>query len=178
VAVEWLYIGGALVAGFLAGALVLFLVRGRRPEVVEYEIVEEEPAAAPPSPPPPPAPPPEHHMIPPPERPPWARPELEARTASPPPRPPAPGPRPPASFEEDSFSVARPAPAPPRARSGAALPVDVGGIPTEWARRQVGPPEAGRAVGLCSGCGTRISVSRTRPLRIACPVCGRTRLLT
>ena len=50
-------------------------------------------------------------------------------------------------------------------------------IPTEWARRQVGPLEGGRMKGVCSGCGTSLSVSAARPLRIACPVCGRTRLL-
>ena len=50
-------------------------------------------------------------------------------------------------------------------------------VPTEWARRQVGPPEPGRTKGACSGCGAMLSVSDQRPLRIACPVCGRTRLL-
>lgn len=50
-------------------------------------------------------------------------------------------------------------------------------IPTEWARRQVGPLDNGRMKGLCSGCGTHLSISQERPVRIACPVCGRTRLL-
>lgn len=50
-------------------------------------------------------------------------------------------------------------------------------VPSEWARRQVGPVEPGRTKGVCSGCGTSISVTNARPLRIACPVCGRTKLL-
>lgn len=50
-------------------------------------------------------------------------------------------------------------------------------VPTEWARRQVGPVEPGRTAGACGGCGARLSVSNARPLRIACPVCGRTKLL-
>jgi hypothetical protein len=50
-------------------------------------------------------------------------------------------------------------------------------VPTEWARRQVGPTEPGRTAGACGGCGARLSVSTARPLRIACPVCGRTKLL-
>ena len=52
-----------------------------------------------------------------------------------------------------------------------------GEVQTEWARRQVGPVEAGRTAGACGGCGARLSVSNARPLRIACPVCGRTKLL-
>ena len=50
-------------------------------------------------------------------------------------------------------------------------------VPSEWARRQVGPVEPGRVAGACGGCGARLSVSTQRPLRIACPVCGRTKLL-
>lgn len=50
-------------------------------------------------------------------------------------------------------------------------------VPTEWARRQVGPAEPGRVAGACGGCGARLSVSNARPLRIACPVCGRTKLI-
>lgn len=50
-------------------------------------------------------------------------------------------------------------------------------IPSEWARRQVGPAEPGRTKGACGGCGAALSVSNQRPLRIACPVCGRTKLL-
>lgn len=49
-------------------------------------------------------------------------------------------------------------------------------VPTEWGRRQVGPPEAGRVVGVCSGCNARLSVTDTKPLRIVCPVCGRQKL--
>ena len=95
------------------------------------------------------------------------------------------------SFEaEPAFSVA-PARAPPRPAPLPASPRGVrptydpddppelpdSPIPTEWARRQVGPVEGGRMKGVCSGCGTSLSVSTARPLRIACPVCGRTRLL-
>lgn len=50
-------------------------------------------------------------------------------------------------------------------------------VASEWARRQVGPVEPGRVAGACGGCGARLSVSTQRPLRIACPVCGRTKLL-
>lgn len=50
-------------------------------------------------------------------------------------------------------------------------------IPTEWARRLLGNLGAGRTRGVCSGCGTHLSISQQRPVRIACPVCGRTRLL-
>jgi len=50
-------------------------------------------------------------------------------------------------------------------------------VPTEWARRQVGPVEPGRVAGVCGGCGSRLSVSNQRPLRIACPVCGRNKLI-
>jgi hypothetical protein len=72
---------------------------------------------------------------------------------------------------EDHFSIpAAPPPPPP-----AAEPQE--GIPTEWARRAVGPAEADRARGVCSGCGTKLAVTKRRPLRIKCPVCGRERLL-
>ncbi|HUR67831.1 MAG TPA: hypothetical protein VM370_01185 [Candidatus Thermoplasmatota archaeon] len=50
-------------------------------------------------------------------------------------------------------------------------------VETEWARRQVGPVEAGRVAGVCGGCGSRLSVTDRRPLRIACPVCGRNKLV-
>ena len=50
-------------------------------------------------------------------------------------------------------------------------------VQTEWARRQVGPVEPGRVAGACGGCGARLSVSAARPLRIACPVCGRSKLV-
>lgn len=69
--------------------------------------------------------------------------------------------------------------APPPAKSWAAQAMEQSGpeIPSEWARRQVGPVEPGRVAGACGGCGARLSVSTQRPLRIACPVCGRTKLL-
>jgi hypothetical protein len=69
------------------------------------------------------------------------------------------------------------APSPLSGRSVFATPAPPDPIPSEWARRQVGPVETGRSKGVCSGCGTSISVSNARPLRIACPVCGRTKLL-
>ena len=72
------------------------------------------------------------------------------------------------------------APRPPPARAVQPLPpLDEveSSVPTEWARRHVGPPEPGRVKGICSGCGTPLSISLRRPLRVACPVCGRTRLL-
>lgn len=85
-----------------------------------------------------------------------------------------------ASWEDEAFSVPKPAPRPEPESELARPPVPAmedSSIPTEWARRQVGPVEPGRAKGVCSGCGTALSISKRRPLRIACPVCGRTRLL-
>jgi hypothetical protein len=79
--------------------------------------------------------------------------------------------------EDDLFSVAKDE-LHPRSLAARPLPASKGGVPTEWARRQVGPLEPGRVRGMCSGCGTAISVSRNRPIRVACPVCGRTRLLS
>lgn len=83
----------------------------------------------------------------------------------------------------DHFSVSRPAGAtPPRpAMRGVERPP--GGpesnIPMEWAHRhEGGPAPPGRVRGVCSGCGSKLTVSNRKPLRIACPVCGRTRLLT
>ncbi|GEM_PF-4360567 len=71
-----------------------------------------------------------------------------------------------------------PMPLPPILRQGRSAPPPAPEpIPTEWARRQVGPAPPGRTKGACSGCGAMLSVSAARPLRIACPVCGRTRLL-
>ena len=105
-----------------------------------------------------------------------------APAAAPPRRPAAPLGR---DVESDSFSVSRdeldPRALPPRFPARPTLPPLPPGppnVPTEWARRQVGPLEPGRVRGICSGCGTTISVSRRRPLRVACPVCGRTRLLS
>lgn len=68
-------------------------------------------------------------------------------------------------------------PLPPILRDARAPPPEPQPIPTEWARRLVGPAPPGRSKGACSGCGAMLSVSNARPLRIACPVCGRTRLL-
>ena len=145
-------IGGALVAGFGVGALAVLVARrrGEPEEVVQYEVVTEERAPSP---------------------------------------PPAPAAAPAPDFDQTDFAVveAPPAPArPPAPRSGPAGPARASWapreappepVPTEWARRHVGPVESGRTKGVCSGCGTTISVSTQRPLRIACPVCGRTRLL-
>jgi len=95
------------------------------------------------------------------------------------PAPPPAAPRPPLDqAENDPFGISRPTTPrpPPAAQPLPAAPID--GVPTEWAKRVTGPVEPGRVKGICSGCGTRISVTTQRPLRIACPVCGRTRLLT
>lgn len=74
--------------------------------------------------------------------------------------------------------ASNPMPLPPILREDhRAAPPPPAPIPTEWARRQVGPAGPGRTKGACSGCGAMLSVSNQRPLRIACPVCGRTRLL-
>ena len=91
------------------------------------------------------------------------------------------------AMRDDAFSRRAPvAPArrepfkePPPMKSWAQQVKDTTGpeVPTEWARRQVGPVESGRVAGACGGCGARLSVSDTRPLRIACPVCGRTKLV-
>lgn len=76
-------------------------------------------------------------------------------------------------------SVRAPMREPPSMKSWAQQVMEESGpeVQTEWARRQVGPVEAGRTSGACGGCGARLSVSAARPLRIACPVCGRTKLL-
>lgn len=83
------------------------------------------------------------------------------------PRAPAPAPR-----------AAPPPRPPPKSWAQQALEETPSAVPTEWARRQVGPVEKGRTAGVCGGCAARLSVSNARPLRIACPVCGRTKLLT
>jgi hypothetical protein len=78
----------------------------------------------------------------------------------------------------DESAPRGPMPLPPILREGRqAAPPPPPPVPTEWARRQVGPAPAGRTKGACSGCGAMLSVTNQRPLRIACPVCGRTRLL-
>lgn len=53
-------------------------------------------------------------------------------------------------------------------------------VPLEWAERAHpgAGPVPGRARGVCSGCGTAINVSMRRPVRVACPECGNTRLLS
>lgn len=66
---------------------------------------------------------------------------------------------------------------PPILRQHPAAPPPPPPVPTEWARRLVGPAPPGRMRGVCSGCGTTLSISTARPLRIACPVCGRTKLV-
>lgn len=182
---EALLVGGALVLGFGAGVVALLVVRrAKAPKeeadaVVELEVVLDEspvtfvPPAPQPAAPPVPAVPPQAAPPPPSPR---SHPERQpamiltrgvqmsdsAFQRQAPPR------QAPASMPES-----RPQPwARPRPREEAPAPV-----PTEWARRQVGPLEPGRAKGVCSGCGTALSVSMARPLRIACPECGRTRLL-
>lgn len=85
----------------------------------------------------------------------------------------------PAPFE-DHFGVSHaapraPAPAAPRPAPHAP---EASLVPTEWAARATDAPLApGHVRGVCSGCGTPLSVGPRRPLRIACPECGRTRLL-
>lgn len=159
----YLVLGIALAAGFCLGLVVLFVVRRKPKDVVSLEIVEEVPAG---------------------EAAGFDEPHFTiARDAPaalvPPPTPSAP-----------AASAARaPAPQAPPARPPMRLPPGVhqssweeqappDPIQTEWARRQVGPVEPGRMKGLCSGCGTALSISLQRPIRIACPVCGRTRLLS
>lgn len=86
---------------------------------------------------------------------------------------------------EDHFGVAHAPRAKEKREAPAAVqrpPVPDPGptsVPTEWAQRAPDgaalPP--GHVRGVCSGCGTPLSVGPRRPLRIACPECGRTRLL-
>src|SRR5438552_18027581 len=84
----------------------------------------------------------------------------------------------PAPAEEHPFSVVRPRP-PMQGVDRPAVAAPESAIPMEWAHRhEGGPAPAGRVRGVCSGCGTKLTVSNRKPLRIACPVCGRTRLLT
>jgi hypothetical protein len=83
--------------------------------------------------------------------------------------------------EEHPFSVVR-SPRPPMrgVDPPASATAPESAIPMEWAQRHEGggPAPPGRVRGACSGCGTKLTVSDRRPLRIACPVCGRARLLT
>lgn len=168
---EFLLLGGALAAGFALGMLVVAL-RRRPAERVQHEVLAEvDPATAAPT-----------LKAGAPEG--WDESFSVAEPAAPrvaplqPPSPPAPSPRaPPAPPADPDARWRRPSSLggesspPPR-------PADEpGGVPSEWARRQVGAVEPGRSKGVCSGCGTMLSISDKRPLRIACPVCGRTRLL-
>jgi len=146
-----MFVAGALFVGLALGILVVlpFSMRRRRKEILNEVISEEYPAAND-------------------RTPPLAR-----------------GPRAEVDFEQVDFGVAPDAPKAeaPRPRPGPAMmprtpPPPEDAIPTEWARRLTGPIEEGRAKGVCSGCGTMLSVGMQRPLKISCPVCGRQRLLT
>lgn len=97
------------------------------------------------------------------------------RAAPPAPAPPPRRAPPPPRSEPPARAQARPAP--PKTWAQQAMEQSPAPIPSEWARRQVGPVEPGRTAGACGGCGARLSVSDQRPLRIACPVCGRSKLL-
>lgn len=168
-----LFLAGTAVAGGIAvGGLLYLAVRPRRPALVPLEIIQEEevvPLAR-------------------------ARDDRELRfdddapfsVASPVSVPvhveAAPAPRAAAAVPPPPRVVAPIAAGrgpPPRAAFDRDVPPEppASPIPTEWARRLVGPLDAGRTKGVCSGCGTHLSVSTARPVRIACPVCGRTRLL-
>lgn len=79
---------------------------------------------------------------------------------------------------EDHFGVTHaPRGNAPSQRVMSGRPLDESIAPTEWASRVSGPLPPGHTQGVCSGCGTPLSVGPRRPLRIACPECGRTRLL-
>ena len=163
---EWLVLLGALAAGFALGALTIFVagLRRRRPHEADAkpEVVRLDP-------------PPEEEPIvtlePIEDDAPAAEPGFDDHFGVSRHAPPAPTPRPP------------PAPAPARAPRGppprAPLPApEPSTIPTEWAARATDAPlPPGHVRGVCSGCGTPLSVGPRRPLRIACPECGRTRLL-
>lgn len=148
---DLLYLVVALFLGFALGA-VAFLLFFRKPAEMP------EPVRLPRGPPEPSA----------------ARPRTLTPTA----------PRQEQEWEDVEFAVvdedapARPPPvraAPPRPASP---DMEDSAVPTEWARRHLGALEPGRVKGICSGCGTPLSISTRRPLRVACPVCGRTRLLS
>lgn len=80
--------------------------------------------------------------------------------------------------DDHPFSVVSSRP-PMRGVDRPAAPLPESAIPMEWAQRyEGGPAPEGRVRGACSGCGSKLTVSNRKPLRIACPVCGRTRLLT
>ncbi|HEX2022136.1 MAG TPA: hypothetical protein VHH36_05445 [Candidatus Thermoplasmatota archaeon] len=143
-----LFLAVAILLGFALGVLLMVVVRSLRRR-------GEEEADDPP-----PEPPVAHELV-----------EDDAPFAPPPQRRPEP------EFD-DSFGVAS-APAPPPRDELPPPPVEMtqSAIPTEWAKRALGAVEPGRVRGICSGCGTPLSVSKRRPIRIACPVCGRTRVL-
>lgn len=87
---------------------------------------------------------------------------------------------------DDHFGVSPNHPHPPRPAAAPAprsvqarphLPAST--VPTEWAARvtPATPLAPGHTRGACSGCGTMLSASPRRPIRLACPECGNTRLL-
>lgn len=176
---ELLLVGGALVGGFGLCALVVLAARRRPPtdEPVELEVVEESPVTFVP-----PAPRPSAPVA--------AAPPPPAHARTHPAKAPAMVLTPGVAMQDEAFERPRNVPvnappqrppmrAPPSMKSWAQQTMEQlpAPVPTEWARRQVGPVEPGRAKGVCSGCGANLSVSTQRPLRIACPVCGRTKLL-
>lgn len=171
--------GAVAVGAAIVGFGVVIMRKPRSAPEVDLEVLEESPVTfvppAPPAPAPAAAPPPPSH--------PRAHPEkapamvltqgarlvddsFERRVGGPAYAPPRPAERPPMRGPPPSKSWAQ--------QTLEELPPPV---QTEWARRQVGPLEPGRTSGVCSGCGARLSVSTQRPLRIACPVCGRSKLL-
>lgn len=167
-----LYLVVALLLGFALGVLALLLFR-RRPDVPVGARPRGPPpgktaAHAPPAPVAPPRAPPEQAADDD-----WEETVDFAIVEDEPEPAPAPPPRAPAPTT----------PPPPPHRGPPPRPYvpemeQEGVVPTEWARRHVGPLEPGRVKGICSGCGTPISISKRRPIRVACPVCGRTRLLS
>lgn len=181
-----LYIVGSIAGGIGLATLAIWAAwhysRGvKSAEPVELEIVEEHPARFVPAKPAPVAPPARAQAPPPPP----ATPRAHAEKA------PAMVLTQGVAMQDANFTRGpqRAAPAPPPARPPMRQPPapkswaqqvmesTPGDVATEWARRQVGPVEPGRTSGACGGCGARLSVSEARPLRIACPVCGRTKLL-
>ena len=154
-AADLLYLVVALLLGFSLGVLALLVMFRKR--------------GAPAAPQEPRGMPPPTHDPPPvtPAQPSWDEVEFEIVEDDEPPRATRPAPQP-----------ARPRPPPARAVQPLPPTESPGEIPTEWARRHVGAAPPDRVKGICSGCGTPLSISRRRPLRVACPVCGRTRLLS
>lgn len=168
----WVYVTGALVGGGAVGLAVALVLAKRMskpaaaPEVAFEPIAEDPVTFVPPAPRAP------------------ARPPAPTQRNAHPERAPAMVLTTGVDMQDAAFERSAPRrgarPAPPQPRAIPVLPRDPpppAPVPSEWARRQVGPVESGRTKGVCSGCGTSISVSDARPLRIACPVCGRTKLL-